>query len=95
MAHGHQGTNMRCLGHALLCCTVAMSTHTCVDSSTSMHALSRSLAQVGLVWRDGLDASNLLLRGCTLRKTEWVIGVVIFTGGCFTATVDVDAIVTV
>jgi hypothetical protein len=39
------------------------------------------LVQVGLVWRDGLDASNLLLRGCTLRKTEWVIGVVIFTGG--------------
>jgi phospholipid-translocating ATPase/phospholipid-transporting ATPase len=27
-----------------------------------------------------LDASNLLLRGCTLRKTEWVIGVVVFTG---------------
>lgn len=36
--------------------------------------------QVGLVSRDGLDASNLLLRGCTLRKTEWVIGVVVFTG---------------
>jgi hypothetical protein len=40
------------------------------------------LPQVGLVYRDGLDASNLLLRGCTLRKTEWVIGVVVFTGGC-------------
>jgi magnesium-transporting ATPase (P-type) len=38
-----------------------------------------SWMQVGLVSRDALDASNLLLRGCTLRKTEWVIGVVVFT----------------
>lgn len=29
---------------------------------------------------DPLDAANLLLRGSTLRKTEWVIGVVVFTG---------------
>lgn len=36
--------------------------------------------QVGLVSRDALDASNLLLRGCTLRKTDWVIGAVVFTG---------------
>jgi hypothetical protein len=27
-----------------------------------------------------LDSSHLLLRGCTLRKTEWVIGAVVFTG---------------
>ena len=30
--------------------------------------------------REGLDASNLLLRGCTLRKTAWIIGVVVFAG---------------
>eukprot|EP00210_Caulerpa_lentillifera_P009522 g9080.t2 len=30
--------------------------------------------------REGLDVSNLLLRGCTLRKTEWIIGVVVFAG---------------
>lgn len=41
---------------------------------------TRAGLQVGLVYRDGLDASNILLRGCTLRKTEWVIGVVVFTG---------------
>eukprot|EP00803_Ostreobium_quekettii_P001400 evm.model.scf_456.4 EVM.evm.TU.scf_456.4 scf_456:36480-52102(+) len=29
---------------------------------------------------EGLDASNLLLRGSTLRKTEWVLGVVVFSG---------------
>jgi hypothetical protein len=36
------------------------------------------------VYREPLSASNLLLRGCTLRKTEWGIGAVIFTGqaGC-------------
>lgn len=27
-----------------------------------------------------LTADNLLLRGCTLRKTEWAVGVVVFTG---------------
>lgn len=43
-------------------------------------ALALSYVQVGLVSRDARDASNLLLRGCTLRKTEWVIGVVVFTG---------------
>lgn len=30
--------------------------------------------------REGLDASNLLLRGSSLRKTAWVIGVVVFAG---------------
>ncbi|CAD7702859.1 unnamed protein product [Ostreobium quekettii] len=29
---------------------------------------------------EGLDASNLLLRGSTLRKTEWIIGAVVFSG---------------
>ncbi|GLI63173.1 hypothetical protein VaNZ11_005942 [Volvox africanus] len=27
-----------------------------------------------------LTADNLLLRGCTLRKTDWVVGVVVYTG---------------
>ena len=30
--------------------------------------------------RDALDVANLLLRGCTLRNTEWVIGLVLFAG---------------
>lgn len=30
--------------------------------------------------RDPLDVANLLLRGCTLRNTEWVIGLVVFAG---------------
>ena len=30
--------------------------------------------------RESLDASNLLLRGSTLRKTQWVMGVVVFSG---------------
>lgn len=32
------------------------------------------------VTKHPLDASNLLLRGCILRKTDWVVGVVVFTG---------------
>ncbi|KAJ6151320.1 hypothetical protein N7470_007914 [Penicillium chermesinum] len=28
-----------------------------------------------------ISINNLLLRGCSLRSTEWVLGVVIFTGG--------------
>lgn len=31
--------------------------------------------------RVGIDLNHLLLRGCVLRNTEWVIGLVIFTGG--------------
>lgn len=27
-----------------------------------------------------LTADNLLLRGCSLRKTDWVVGVVVYTG---------------
>lgn len=30
--------------------------------------------------RVGIDLNHLLLRGCVLRNTEWVIGLVIFTG---------------
>ena len=30
--------------------------------------------------RDALDVANLLLRGCTLRNTDWVIGLVLFAG---------------
>lgn len=30
--------------------------------------------------REGLDVSNLLLRGCTLRKTEWILGIIVFAG---------------
>ncbi|KAJ3349337.1 hypothetical protein GGF32_005659 [Allomyces javanicus] len=31
-------------------------------------------------WRIPLSPSSVLLRGCTLRNTEWVIGVVLYTG---------------
>jgi magnesium-transporting ATPase (P-type) len=27
-----------------------------------------------------LEASNLILRGCTLKNTEWVLGMVLFAG---------------
>lgn len=27
-----------------------------------------------------MDVANLLLRGCTLRNTDWVIGLVLFAG---------------
>lgn len=27
-----------------------------------------------------LNNSNIVLRGCTLKNTDWVVGVVIFTG---------------
>ena len=30
--------------------------------------------------KDALDVANLLLRGCTLRNTDWVIGLVLFAG---------------
>jgi phospholipid-translocating ATPase len=30
--------------------------------------------------QEPIDINNLLLRGCNLRNTEWVVGVVIFTG---------------
>lgn len=30
----------------------------------------------------GLYKENLLLRGCTLRNTEAVVGIVIYAGGC-------------
>ena len=30
--------------------------------------------------RNALDVANLLLRGCTLRNTDWVIGLVLFAG---------------
>ena len=30
--------------------------------------------------KDALDVANLLLRGCTLRNTDWVTGLVVFAG---------------
>lgn len=30
--------------------------------------------------KEMLDISNLVLRGCTLRKTEWIVGAVVFAG---------------
>ena len=30
--------------------------------------------------KDSLDVANLLLRGCTLRNTDWVTGLVVFAG---------------
>ncbi len=51
--------------------------------SNGRQSLSRgpSPEPVGRLSRDPLDVQNLLLRGSTLRKTEWVTGVVVFTGG--------------
>ena len=35
----------------------------------------------GTPMAEPITINNLLLRGCTLRNTEWILGVVIFTGG--------------
>eukprot|EP00877_Chromochloris_zofingiensis_P013907 jgi/Chrzof1/8770/Cz03g23250.t1 len=48
------------------------------------HLLCRLYVFDGFVYQDGskfpLDEKNLLLRGCTLRKTEWAIGVAVNVG---------------
>eukprot|EP00798_Chlamydomonas_sp_ICE-L_P004076 gene4076-14171_t len=38
------------------------------------------LAHVASQRQNPIHVENLLLRGCTIRKTEWLIGVVVFTG---------------
>lgn len=30
--------------------------------------------------KEVLGISNLILRGCTLRKTDWIVGAVVFAG---------------
>jgi len=30
---------------------------------------------------EALTINNMLLRGCSMRNTEWVVGLVVFTGG--------------
>lgn len=37
-------------------------------------------AQPGTPMAEPITINNLLLRGCSLRNTEWVLGVVVFTG---------------
>jgi phospholipid-translocating ATPase len=49
----------------------------------SYHAVLRykdSTGQTGEEKAEALSINDLLLRGCTLRNTEWVIGLVAFTG---------------
>lgn len=40
----------------------------------------RNPAGPGTQMTEPISINNLLLRGCTLRNTEWVLGVVVFTG---------------
>jgi magnesium-transporting ATPase (P-type) len=47
----------------------------------SASALSpKSIMTVRDVQTIPISINNLLLRGCTLRNTEWVIGIVVYTG---------------
>jgi phospholipid-translocating ATPase len=50
-------------------------------SASSMDPASpRSPASIRDVQTLPISINNLLLRGCTLRNTEWVIGIVVYTG---------------
>jgi magnesium-transporting ATPase (P-type) len=84
--HGQEGRPPATSAQITHCFGYVLATHAAflmgfsrVEPGRHVHRAYLCL-QVGLVSRDALDASNLLLRGCTLRKTEWVIGVVVFTG---------------
>lgn len=48
--------------------------HSCIYDFNGYYKASEGAKPVPL------DASNLLLRGCALRNTEWVIGVVAYAG---------------
>ena len=41
---------------------------------------TKNPAEPGTQMAEPISINNLLLRGCTLRNTEWVLGVVVFTG---------------
>ena len=41
---------------------------------------NKSPGQQGTPMAEPITINNLLLRGCSLRNTEWVLGVVVFTG---------------
>ena len=41
---------------------------------------TKNPAAPGTQMAEPISINNLLLRGCTLRNTEWVLGVVVFTG---------------
>jgi magnesium-transporting ATPase (P-type) len=45
-----------------------------------LYEFEGSIVDTGNGERIGLDASALLLRGCRLRKTQWVVGMVAFAG---------------
>lgn len=40
----------------------------------------RKPGEPGTPKREAITINNLLLRGCSLRNTEWILGVVVFTG---------------
>lgn len=46
----------------------------------SLHDFEGAVVHQNGTERIGLDANNLLLRGCTLRKTDWICGLVVYTG---------------
>ncbi|KNE61131.1 phospholipid-translocating P-type ATPase, flippase [Allomyces macrogynus ATCC 38327] len=49
-------------------------------SSTDSSSDTDDDADDDAYWRIPLSPSSVLLRGCTLRNTEWMIGVVLYTG---------------
>lgn len=52
----------------------------CETPNHRLYEFEGSIVDTGNGERIGLDASALLLRGCRLRKTQWVIGMVAFAG---------------
>lgn len=45
---------------------------------------SNSNTSFGSAWKEKLEPvtiNELLLRGCTIRNSQWIIGLVVFTGG--------------
>ena len=52
----------------------------CDRPDTNLYKLNATVITDGGATKTGVDISSVMLRGTVLRNTEWVIGVVLFTG---------------
>jgi magnesium-transporting ATPase (P-type) len=57
-----------------------LSTPPCFPRHCRLYEFEGAVVHIDTHDRSHLDASALLLRGCTLRKTQWVLGIVVFAG---------------
>jgi phospholipid-translocating ATPase len=53
---------------------------TTLDGGKSMEMINKGKKSADIQKRIPVDINGILLRGCVLRNTKWVIGVVVFTG---------------